>query len=113
MSLRKLFGEKLSKIRKEHGLTQPSLAELIDMQPHTIGQIETGKRAPSFDTLEKLVAALNIDYSELFDFQDLKSNEYYIQKITKLTKNFDKNDFELVISLIEQINKYIEKNIVK
>lgn len=107
MSLRKLFGKNLSTIRKKHGLSQGALAELINMQTHTIGQIETGKRAPSFDTIEKLSNVLKVDYYELFEFDNMQNNSVCIKKILKILNNSDKKTLALILENIESLNKYL------
>ncbi len=40
----KKLGEKVKKLRKEQGITQEKLAEMIDRDPRTIVAIEAGKR---------------------------------------------------------------------
>lgn len=43
-----------------------TLAELCDMGGNYIGQIEMGRRIPSFEKIEKIAAALEIQSHELF-----------------------------------------------
>ncbi|MEW9701971.1 helix-turn-helix domain-containing protein [Paenibacillus sp. SI8] len=70
----KLVGERLRMIRKLKGLTQDQLAEKTGntgMSKSHISDIERGQRNISLTTLENLMNALEIDPSELFNFQKL------------------------------------------
>ncbi len=52
--------------RKALGLTQAQLADKVDLSVDTIGQIERGKIAPSFDNIGALADALGVHPAELF-----------------------------------------------
>lgn len=62
------FGQRLKELRTKHDLTQLELAVEVEMTPEFIGRIERGESAPSFQTLELLADALDIEVHELFDF---------------------------------------------
>lgn len=70
MKLRLQFGKRLQKIRKYKGLTQAQLAEAMDLSIEMISNMERGINGPSFDTLEKLMAILNVPAHELFMFDE-------------------------------------------
>ncbi|MEQ1707573.1 MAG: helix-turn-helix transcriptional regulator [Terricaulis sp.] len=65
-NLRTAFGTHTQARRKALSLTQAQLADKVDLSVDTIGQIERGKIAPSFETIEALTEALGIHASELF-----------------------------------------------
>lgn len=48
------LGSRIKEQRKKLGLTQPALAEKIDMSLNSIKQLETDRVKPSLETLEKL-----------------------------------------------------------
>lgn len=62
------FGEKVRKSRKEQGLSQEDLAELIKRDPRTVVAIEAGKRNPTLNTINKIARALKIPLPDLFRF---------------------------------------------
>ena len=66
MTLQDIFTVNLRKYRKQASLTQEKLAELCDTDPRYIGQLETGRRCPSFAYIEKIAAALSIAPYQLF-----------------------------------------------
>lgn len=58
-------GENIRRIRKERGLTQKELGELLDMTQSAIGQFENDKTSPKTDTIERIASALGVSPSEL------------------------------------------------
>jgi transcriptional regulator with XRE-family HTH domain len=52
--------------RKMRGYSQMKLAELCAVSPNYIGEIEMGRKFPSADTMERIVAALEIKPYQLF-----------------------------------------------
>lgn len=65
------LGSNLKIARKIKGITQEELAEIIGLHPRQLSKIETGEHFPSCKTLERIVAALDIDPKVLFDFEFL------------------------------------------
>ncbi len=47
-------------------MTQEGLADAVDVSIETIGKIERGVAAPSFDTVEKIASALHVPAVALF-----------------------------------------------
>jgi transcriptional regulator with XRE-family HTH domain len=66
MALQEIFISNLKKYRKKRGVSQMALANLCDTSGNYIGEIETGRRIPSFDKIEKIASALHIDAYQLF-----------------------------------------------
>ncbi len=62
------FGKRLAEVRKQRGITQSELAELVDMSVVGIAYIENGKRWASLRTLDKIAQALQVKRSDLLDF---------------------------------------------
>lgn len=81
MNIKKLLGAKIKRLRQNRGLTQEQLAENIDIATRTLCGIENGENFLTADTLEKILAVLNVSSSELFAFDHLKPQEELIQEI--------------------------------
>lgn len=75
MDNKKLLGKRIKKLRKEAGLTQEKLAELIDIETTSLSGIESGRHFPSLPTLERIANSLNVEIKTLFNFNDLQSVE--------------------------------------
>ena len=63
--IRKRFGVRLRKLRKQRGYSQESLAASVDLHRTYVGQIERGETSTSLDNLKKLAKALNLKISDL------------------------------------------------
>jgi transcriptional regulator with XRE-family HTH domain len=59
--------EKLKAKRIEKGLTQEALSALSGLRSNHISQIETGKKAATVKTLQKLADALGCPIGDLID----------------------------------------------
>jgi transcriptional regulator with XRE-family HTH domain len=62
--LRAVLGGNIKRYRNFRGLSQAKLAELLDISPNFISDLETGKRWLSSDTLVNLACVLNIEVYE-------------------------------------------------
>ena len=66
MGLKQEFGLNVRHHRRAIKMTQEKLAEKVEVSIETIGKIERGVAAPSFDTVEKIASALDLAPSALF-----------------------------------------------
>lgn len=57
---------RIKEICKQQGMTLQGLASAVGISQNSISGLATGKQKPSFDTLEKLASALNVEVGELF-----------------------------------------------
>lgn len=62
------IGDKIKKARIDKGLTQKELGNILGVSQAMIGQYEKGARHPKAETLKKFSNALDIPYSDFFDF---------------------------------------------
>lgn len=87
MNKKELLGKRIRELRKRKGYNQEKLAELIDVDPTTISNIENGKNYPSLTNLENLLQILDSSFLEAFDFEHKNSTEDLISLINKELKN--------------------------
>ncbi len=59
----------LRQARAERMLTVRALAQAAGCSPHTVHQVETGRRVPQFDTIRRLSAALGVEPAEITEFR--------------------------------------------
>ena len=95
------YGARIKELRIQMGLTQNQVAELTNLEPRHISQIERGLSKGSIDTLIKLCNAYKITPDiilyDLLD-EDLKANiSIYDEKFKKLSKR----DKESILHLID------------
>ena len=67
--LRKVLASNMKFYRKKLGISQAKLAEKANITDNYIALIETGKRFPSVDMLERIAKVLQRDTTELFSLK--------------------------------------------
>lgn len=103
MDIKKELGEKIKRIRKQRGLTQNQLAELVDISPRNLSNIELGINFVKAETLDKIIESLNISTEELFANNHIKTKNELICEIDKFI-NKAKNDTKI----LEKIYKILK-----
>jgi transcriptional regulator with XRE-family HTH domain len=111
MTLKQIFISNLKKIRKERGFSQMALSLICDTTSNYIGQIEMGRRSPSFEKIEKIASALGIASYELFEHEKdekklktkPKTKDYLIKMPTEVKK-------EIISRLLSEIKKDVNNS---
>lgn len=89
-NIKLLLGKKIKELRKAHKYTQEQLAEKIGIGTPNISYFETGKFAPSIETLQKLAQVFGIEIYELYVFQPLKPTSEIKQELAKAIESDEK-----------------------
>ena len=66
MEFMTIFSKRLKKLRKNKGLKQQELAEILGIKRNTYSDWENGKTEPRFDNLVKLADFFNVSLDWLF-----------------------------------------------
>jgi transcriptional regulator with XRE-family HTH domain len=98
-SIRGLLSFNIKKRRQILELSQVQLAEKIGTSTQYLGQIEQNKKFPSFEMLERIAEALEVDSPQLF------SMETYSQTAIQQFKA------DLKINLEKAIDDFIDKGL--
>ncbi len=86
MNLKQNIGKRIQEIRKSKKLTQEKLSELADIAQNSLSNIETGASFFTAETFENIVAALQVEPQELFNFGHFKSNDEMLAEINSMLK---------------------------
>ena len=90
------FGKKLKEIRKAKGFTQEALAEKAEIDEKHLSRIENGKNFPTYNTLNKLLSALNLKLDEVgLNLDEIKVNKNPIYEKALQILNSANSDVEL------------------
>lgn len=96
-------GRRMAKRRKELGLKQYQVCEIIDVNYKYISNLETGRSAPSLEVLMDLCQALKTTPNYLLIGTDENiSNETLTEKISRL----DSKSKLILNDIIDTIKKY-------
>ncbi len=97
-----MFAERLKALRTEKGLTQVELAEKLGVSKGTVGMWETGKRMPSFETLDDMTSIFDKRMDYILGYSDDGSSPILTDKeINQLGLWMIEDDYtELVYKLL-------------
>ena len=88
MTIQELFIFNLKAYRKLKSISQTQLASLCDSSTGYIGEIESGKRFPSVNMIERLADALEIESWHLFKNEPINlPNTIISEKLAPTQKN--------------------------
>ena len=77
-------GKLISKLRKEKGLTQKQLADIIGVVPKTISKWETGNGFPDVSLLAGLSDALGVSEKVVLEGEVVKNNALSVTRAIQL-----------------------------
>ncbi len=103
MNIKKFIGKRIKELRKIRHLSQEQLAEKIDINQNALSYIETGENFFSAETLEKLISALDVEPSELFEIKHLQKDEQLLDEIVRMLRenpNKIKDIYKITRSLV-------------
>lgn len=99
-----LFGARVKTLRKQAGLTQEQLSELIDKTPDTVSNIERGFSAPRLSTANAIAKALDVEIVELFQFTPSppgkRAHKEVVEQIATLLVDKDERTLGHIVSLV-------------
>lgn len=103
--LKSKLGKRIQELRKSKGLTQEKLAELINIDIPNLSNIERGKKFMTVTTLEKIISVLDIEESELFNFEHIKTIPELKQEIIQSLNSLSEKELQFLIKTIKNINQ--------
>jgi transcriptional regulator with XRE-family HTH domain len=94
------LGKKISKLRKEKGLTQEELVDKCNISVRTLQRIESGEVTPRSYTVKTILAALEYDLNIISDNDDNRNFFEWVRDILLIEIDLDKP----ANSIIKQLN---------
>jgi len=67
MSLGETVARNIRRIRRERGLSQEELANLVNINRNYVGMIERLENSPTIDMIERIAKALQVPPAQLLD----------------------------------------------
>lgn len=105
MGIKKELGKKIKSMRVNRGYTQEKLSEMADISQKALSSIELGENFVTAETLDKLLAALEITSEELFATNAFKDSDELLklinENISKLSNNSEK--LEIIYNLTKSL----------
>ncbi|AVP64810.1 XRE family transcriptional regulator [Clostridium botulinum] len=106
----KVIGQlmKIAGIKKD--ITQEALADIIDVTPAHMSNIETGKTKVSLPTLLAIANALSVSVDTLLCDNILASKVIFEKEAKELFKDCDKYEVRLLVDLLKSPKEAIRKD---
>lgn len=101
--IKEIFGQRVRYYRKKAGISQEQLAELCDLHPTYIGQLERGEKNASLETIMRVSAGLNISPEILFEKIGVETNETFPQKIYNLVLSVSDDKQKELYEIVKRI----------
>ncbi|MBQ8458804.1 helix-turn-helix transcriptional regulator [bacterium] len=104
MDNRILLGRRIKELRQRKGLKQEQLAEMVQLEPTSICNIENGRNYPSFQNLEKIINVLGVSFIEVFKFDQHQDRVDLMAEITNMLNNNPEkvqDTYKIVKALVE------------
>ena len=97
------FPDRLAKLRKDKGLTQQVLADLVGMHVIQIHRYESGSSQPTLEAIRKMALALSVSADELvFDRDERNPDEDLRLQFEAITR-FDPEERKVAKALLESL----------
>jgi len=97
------FHDRLLTLRKERGLTQQALAEMVKMHISQIRRYEGGQSQPTLDAIRKLAVALSVSADMLLFAQDERGPDDDLKLQFEAASRLDPEEKNVIRSVIESI----------
>jgi transcriptional regulator with XRE-family HTH domain len=72
MNIKEKFGQKVKLLREQQGISIEHLANISNVDRNYISDIEKGKRNISITIIEKIIIALDTDFTIFFNDKNFK-----------------------------------------
>jgi len=95
------FGERLAALRKEKGLTQQALAELINLHVIQVRRYESGASQPTLDVIRRLAVALQVSADVLIFGADERGPDGDLRLQFEAISKFAPEEKQVIKALLE------------
>jgi len=101
--VKKLLGQRIKDLRKQQGMSQEELAEIINIDQRNLSHIECGVSFPAKKLLE-IANALKVSLCDLFDFEYFKNDKNLMKKfIVNELDNLSDENIKILFRLIKSM----------
>ncbi len=103
-----ILGAAIKELRIQKGITQEQLAEYLDLQPHTIAILETGKSFVSSEVLAKFCNFFDVDPCVFFIKNIVNKSQEdldYIKEIKKILPVFSSSKLREIYNILLVMQK--------
>ena len=106
------IGAVIKDFRKSNGYTQEQLAELIEITPGFLGQVERDETYPNIENLNRIIHILNIDANYIFYKQEIpdSDSELLLNEINIVLRNLSYYEQEYILSMSKKLKSLRDRS---
>jgi len=97
------FSKRLAQIRKQRGLTQQALAELIGMNAMQIHRYEAGNTQPTLEAIRKLSIELSVTADELIFEKDERGPDEALRLQFEAISKFAEPEKQMISEILDAL----------
>lgn len=111
---KQVFIRRLKYLRNEHNITQPQLAQIMNVSKGAIGHWEAGTREPSIDTVYRLAHLFDVSVDYMMGLSDFRREDeaidYMLEKLKEAglvtaDDTVDKRTVDKLVGFIAAVSK--------
>ncbi len=102
------IGQNISKRRRELGITQEKLAEMVNLSASYIGAVERGAKLPKLDTFIRIANALKISSDSLLSDVLGVSNEIAASELSKKIEHLSQFEQRRILNVVQTMIEDVE-----
>ncbi len=99
----RLIGKRIQAVRKQRGLTQEQLSQMVDLSTNYLSNIETGFKTPKLETLVQIMNALECDANALLADVVDATTVYESGQISKALSELPASDQRRIMRVVETL----------
>ena len=104
-----IVGQRIRSCRLKNGLTQEELAERAELHPTYIGQAERGEKNLALVSLERILSALYLIFSEFFEHMELGKNQpNFAAQCYDIVNKMSQADQEHIYRILRELEQLTE-----
>ena len=103
-----IAGQRLRTLRQQRGYTQEEMAERAELHPTYIGQVERGEKNLTLLSMEKLLGALDITFSEFFEYVEEEREKNLAAKCYEMISRKKPQQQERIFRILREIDDMTE-----
>lgn len=103
LDIKEIFGKRVRYYRKNRKLSQEQLAELCDLHPTYIGQLERGEKNASLETIMRVCDGLSVSPEVLFENIVPKTESGAAQEIYNIAAALPVEKQKALLDIVEKI----------
>jgi transcriptional regulator with XRE-family HTH domain len=97
------LGKRIRQLRRKHGFTQETLAEVVGTSQGHLGKIERGEVQVGTELLQKIADALVVDIVHFFQGRNDPSRDEVMQKTILMINSASDRDLYLIYKIVDSI----------